>query len=71
MTNLCLPSGWRKTYAVLWAANHFVASETPKRNTFDLIDENLISILNITEETLFLSFDGLSNYLYPFKKQPS
>ena len=49
-----MPSWWRKAYAVLLAANHFVGSETPKHNAFDLIDEifeNLNSNSKIFEET--------------------
>ena len=35
--------------AVLWAANYFAGSETPKHNGFDYIDEN------------FENFDSNSN----------
>ena len=39
--------------AVLWAANRFVGSQTPKHNAFELINknfENLNSISNISQE---------------------
>ena len=49
MTNACLPCRLGKTYAVLWAGNRFVGSETPKHNAFDL--ENLNFIPNIFQET--------------------
>ena len=32
-----LPCQLRKAYAVFWAANRFVGSETPKHNAFDQI----------------------------------
>ena len=35
LTNVCLPCQLRKAYAVLWAANRFVGSGTPKHNSFD------------------------------------
>ena len=52
-------------------SNLRIGSETPKRNAFDHVDksfENLNSISNIFQETQFQNFDGLSNYLYLFKK---
>ena len=48
-----------KAYVVLWAANHFVGSETPKHNSFDFIDENfknLNSISNVFHETHYFLF---------------
>ena len=35
LTNVCLPRQVCKAYPVLWAANRFVGSETPKHNDFD------------------------------------
>ena len=35
LTNACLPCQLRKAYGVVWAANGFVASGTPKQNAFD------------------------------------
>ena len=42
-----LPCRLPKAYAVLWAANRFVGSETPKRNAFDQLN----SILKILQDT--------------------
>ena len=35
LTNAYLPYRLHKAYVVLWAANHFLGSETPRHNTFD------------------------------------
>ena len=35
LRNVCLPCQLRNAYSVLLAANHFVGSETPKRNDFN------------------------------------
>ena len=35
LTNVCLPRQVCKAHPVLWAANRFVGSETPKHNDFD------------------------------------
>ena len=50
LTNAWLTCRLRKSYAVLWAGNHFDGSESPIDNTLDQF-ENLNSISNIFEET--------------------
>ena len=59
-------------YAVLWAANRYVGSKTPKHSAFYDIDENFENLNSISpRNTRFLSFDGLSHHLYLFKKKPA
>ena len=60
LTNACLLCWLRKAYAVLWAANRFVGSETPKHNDLDNFGN-----LNFISNTIS-SFDGTTNYLYLF-----
>ena len=62
-----LPCRLRKVYAVLRAVKRFVGSETPKQNAFDQFWKFEFHSENFLRNTRFLSFDGLSNYLYLFK----
>ena len=59
---------------VLWAGNHFVGSETPKHNAFNLTDQyfekSKFNLKQFPRNTQFLNFEGLRNYLYLFWKQP-
>ena len=64
----------RKTYAVLWVANRYVGSETPKHNVYDLIDgnfDNLNFISNIFQEThnLLVFTDSVFNCRYLRRSQ--
>ena len=58
-----------KAYAVLWAAgNRCVGAETPaKHNDFDQFWKFKFHFRHFPRNTRFLSFDGLTNYLYLFK----
>ena len=67
LANVCLPWQLHKAYAVLWALNRFVGSETPKYNNFDQFWKSWFYLRYFPRNTKFLSFDGLSNYLYLFK----
>ena len=62
LTNAWLTCRLRKSYAVLWAGNHFVGSESPIDNTLDQF-ENLNSIRRNTRS---LSFHGPTIYLHLF-----
>ena len=67
LTTICLPCRLRKAYAVLWAANRFVGSETPKLTAFDQFWKFKFPFEHFPRNTWFLSVDGPSNYLYLFK----
>ena len=55
LTNVCLPCQLRKAYAVLWAANRFVGSETSKNNEFWKLK---FQFAHFPRNTRFLSLDG-------------
>ena len=63
----CLPCQLRKVFAVLWAANRFVGSETPKHNNFDQFWKFKFHFERFPRNTRFLSFHGPSNNLYLLK----
>ena len=62
LKNVCLYCRLRKAYAVLRAANRFVGSE---------IKLNTTQETHFPRNTRYLGVDGLSNYLYLFKKEPA
>ena len=64
LANACLPRRLRKAYALLWAANRFVGSETPKRNSFDQFLKFKFHFKNSPRYTQLLGFNGPNNYLY-------
>ena len=66
-TNVCLHCHLRKAYAILWAANRFVGSETPKYNDFEQFWKFKFHFEHLPRNTWFFSFDGSSNNLYLFK----
>ena len=63
LANVCLPCRLRKVSG----SNHFVGSETLKRNTFDLVDENFskfqLHLEYFPRNTWFLSFHGINSFL--------
>ena len=63
LANVCLPCRLRKASR----SNHFVGSETLKRNTFDLVDENFskfqLHLEYFPRNTWFLSFHGINSFL--------
>ena len=64
----CVSTLWlRKAYAVLWAANCFLGSKTPKHNAFDQFWKIKFHFEDFPRNTQFLSFDGPNNYLCIFK----
>ena len=67
LTNACLPCRLCKPYDVLWAVNHFVASETPKRNAFNQFWKCKFHFKYFPRNSWFISFVGPANYLYLFK----
>ena len=70
LTNTWLPCWLGKAIVVLWAANHFVGSETPKHKAFEQFCKFKFHFKHFPWNTGFFCFDGPSNYLYLCKNVP-
>ena len=69
LTNACLPCRLHQAYAVYFEKPTVFLVRKHLNTMLSTNFENLNSILYFFQETLFSSFDGLSNYLYLFKNK--
>ena len=67
LNKACISCQLHKAYALLWAADCLVSTETSKHSDFDDFWKFKFHFEYFPRNTQFLSFDGPISYLYLFK----